>query len=169
MLDFVDIDHGLDVLADRVLVRDRVWSEALVSEIQHCLDLAWRLCADARGSAADEFRGLLFDLDAESVSQADVDVLRAALGRWAIDNATAEGIDRERKARALVRAGNAEKVALSAEKVREWQRRANELWRDRPSRKKADIAGQIAEEFEGTLHQGEASYIQSQIRKSRPA
>lgn len=148
LIDFWDLEHGLEVLADRIEARDRACSPAAIADIQNCLDLAWRACADARGSAADDFRALLFALYAEDASLADVARLRAGLARMGIDYANAHESTVHKRHRAAVQAGSKGGKAPRLHKQIErelWEQEMRKMLARNRHRSPADMARAIAD------------------------
>lgn len=94
-------ERALDLLADRVACRDAVESTnereyaACTADIANWLDLAWQDLRDAKGTAADELRSLLFSFFPEDITNNDVERLRDAIRRLAVAYATAHELTQQ--------------------------------------------------------------------------
>jgi len=121
---FDDLLHGADVMEEAVREGNR-------DLLQNCIQLMQQDTADATGTAAAELHLWLgrAEYDLSAVSLGEVDDLRGLLKAFAVDAATAQSIQAEKKARAVSEtnrqnAGYRENKlpAAQAEAERRWQR-----------------------------------------------
>lgn len=160
-IDFGDLEHGLDVLAE--VANRKEWEN-----VRRSADLLLSDIEFVGGTQANEVKRLLGQISMfpDDATPCFLGEVRASLHALASEFATIFGYDLQKRSKTLRDAGvtgNNEKSKNALKKVKEWQDEADRMWRLRPDRKKEDVAQEVCEICGG----GTPSYIQSKIRKRK--
>lgn len=142
-IDFWDLEHGLEMLANAVDQHDRIG-------VARSLEIMATSVNEAKGDAARDLQSLLFrtSMYPEEATRADVDRLRAAFAQLAIDYANGHESTSHKRHRKAVSAGRqggkAPRLHKQIERER-WEQEMRKMLERNKHRTPADMARAIAD------------------------